>query len=416
MISLVETLSYCCLKYKSQPLSSFNVLIGPNASGKTTFMDVVSFLSDIVSGGLEKAVNERTANFHDLVWKKSGDSFELAIEITIPDHILRKLPFKTLDQIRYEISIGMNDYNEVSILAEKGLLKRKHLIKQKQRTYFPENTATNPESILTPSKVRNVRIVLDKTPAGNGNYYKNEKGGDQKYVFKLGPHKSGLGNLPEFEALYPVTSWLKDFLLNGVQHFVLNSLFIRKPSPPGQIRHFKPDGSNLPWVAARLKEKDTERFQDWIAHLQTALPDLEDILIKEREDDRHRYIVLRYQGGMEVPSWMASDGTLRLLALTLPAYLTDFEGVYLVEEPENGIHPRTVETMIQSLSSVYNAQILLATHSPVILSVASPESVLCFAKNEEGATDIVFGSEHPELQDWKGEENLGVLFAAGVLG
>ncbi len=113
---------------------------------------------------------------------------------------------------------------------------------------------------------------------------------------------------------------------------------------------------------------------------------------------------------------MASDGTLRLLALTLLAYLEDFQGTYLIEEPEDGIHPRAVETMYQSLASVYRAQVLIATHSPVILSIADPSTVLCFAKTEEEATDIVRGSEHPALRDWHGETNLGVLFAAGVLG
>src|SRR5512136_2903852 len=101
-----------------------------------------------------------------------------------------------------------------------------------------------------------------------------------------------------------------------------------------------------------------------------------------------------------VPSWTASDGTLRLLALTLPAYLPNMRGIYLIEEPENGIHPRAVETLFQSLSSVYNAQVLLATHSPVILSLAKAEQVLCFAKTLEGATDIVPGDQHPALRDW----------------
>jgi hypothetical protein len=72
--------------------------------------------------------------------------------------------------------------------------------------------------------------------------------------------------------------------------------------------------------------------------------------------------------------------------------------------------------MFQSLSSVYDAQILLATHSPVILSVVKAGDVLCFAKTAEGATDIVPGNDHPSLKEWQGETNLGVLFAAGVLG
>lgn len=90
--------------------------------------------------------------------------------------------------------------------------------------------------------------------------------------------------------------------------------------------------------------------------------------------------------------------------------------MYLIEEPENGIHPRAVETMFQSLSSIYDAQLLLATHSPVILSLVNPKDVLCFAKSSDGATDIVSGSEHPKLKEWRGETNLGVLFASGVLG
>jgi len=73
--------------------------------------------------------------------------------------------------------------------------------------------------------------------------------------------------------------------------------------------------------------------------------------------------------------------------------------------------------MFQSLSSVYGAQILMATHSPVILSVAEPSQILCFRKTEKsGAADIVRGDKHPALRDWKGETNLGVLFAGGVLG
>jgi len=182
------------------------------------------------------------------------------------------------------------------------------------------------------------------------------------------------------------------------------------------MRGFKPDGSNLPWVIDGLLKMHPDNFKSWIEHLKTALADLESIRTVERLDDKHRYLVLCYRGGLEVPSWMASDGTLRLLALTIPAYLPEFTGVYLIEEPENGIHPRAVETMFQSLSSVYDAQILLASHSPVILSMVEPDKVLCFAKTEEGATDIVSGNNHPALQDWRGETNLGTLFVGGVLG
>lgn len=104
------------------------------------------------------------------------------------------------------------------------------------------------------------------------------------------------------------------------------------------------------------------------------------------------------------------------MALSILAYLPGFSGVYLIEEPENGIHPIAVDTLFQSLSSVYDAQILVATHSPVVLGLVEARQVLCFGKTNNGAVDIVKGNEHPALQDWQGEASLGVLFAGGVLG
>ena len=44
------------------------------------------------------------------------------------------------------------------------------------------------------------------------------------------------------------------------------------------------------------------------------------------------------------------------------------------------------------------------------------DEVLCFARNEQGATDIVLGSEHPGLRNWQDTADLGMLLASGVLG
>ena len=157
-------------------------------------------------------------------------------------------------------------------------------------------------------------------------------------------------------------------------------------------------------------------FAHWLEHVRTALPTVANIETIERPEDRHRYLQLEYQNGLQAPSWTISDGTLRLLALTLVAYLEAPGRIYLIEEPENGIHPQAVETIFKSLASTYSCQILCATHSPVLLSLAEPEQILCFAQTEDGAVDIVSGAEHPNLRDWRRETDLGSLFAAGVLG
>ena len=102
-----------------------------------------------------------------------------------------------------------------------------------------------------------------------------------------------------------------------------------------------------------------------------------------------------------------------MLGLTLLAYLPEPSSVYLIEEPENGIHPKAVEGVFQSLSSVYSGQVLVATHSPLVLGLADPAQLLCFARNPSGAVSIVSGDKHPALRNWRGEVNLATLYAAG---
>jgi len=67
MVTLIDALNFRCLRNIRQPLDRFHVLVGPNASGKTTFLDVIAFLGRVVADGLEAAVRERTASPQDLV-------------------------------------------------------------------------------------------------------------------------------------------------------------------------------------------------------------------------------------------------------------------------------------------------------------------------------------------------------------
>ena len=67
----------------------------------------------------------------------------------------------------------------------------------------------------------------------------------------------------------------------------------------------------------------------WKKHVCTAISDVQDIHIKRRK--RRRTCLLgpwSFGGGVEVPSWTLSDGILRLLALSIIAYV-----------PEEGTNP-----------------------------------------------------------------------------
>lgn len=422
MIAQIEALSYGCMRYVRQSLAPFQVLVGPNASGKSTFLDVLAFLADMIRErqGVASAVASRVPDLRDLVWMRRDDAFELAVEALVPESLQHRKN-RAHTRLRYEVRVGLHPESaEVSLLAETLWLRPEPVPKEPndtQRSLFPMPFPP-PEALVRPSRKKapaGWRKVLHRIPESGNDYFRSETS-DWNNLFRLGPRRSALANLPEDEEKFPISIWFRRLLVEGVQRLALNSAALRQPSPPGSPRRFLPDGSNLPWVVNDLEERAPKNMQKWIDHVRTALPDLRRIRTVERDADRHRYLVLDYETGLAAPSWLVSDGTLRLLALTILAYIPDLEGIYLVEEPENGIHPRAVETVFQSLSSVYGAQVLLATHSPVVLSLAEPDQLLCFARTDEGIVDIVGGSEHPHLRKWRGETDLGTFFASGVLG
>jgi hypothetical protein len=405
----------------------FQTLVGPNGSGKSSFLDVIGFVGDLLRVGPRRAilgdglsVVPRTTDPLHLCWMREGGSFELALELEIPEARRRAKGNGKHTHARYEIRVDVSGPGgEVRLASETfWLLPRGSATTHAHGTdLFPETVPARDHIVRLPNRhtPEGWKKVVSKNSDSMNDYFFAETSAWNN-PFRLGPERSALASLPEDEDKFPAAIWAKRFLMEGVQRVVLNAEAMRRPSPPGSPSRFLPDGSNLPWVVDALKSQDSERFSRWIAHLRTALPDLRDISVTERDEDRHRYLVVEYENGLRAPSWVVSDGTLRLFALTLIAYLPTVEGIILIEEPENGIHPKAVETVFQSLSTVYGAQVLCASHSPVVLGLASPRELLCFAKDKHGATDIVSGDEHPRLKDWKGEIDLGTLFAAGVLG
>ncbi|WHZ16283.1 MAG: hypothetical protein OJF52_003132 [Nitrospira sp.] len=419
MFTRIQASSFRCLKSVDQSLGPFRALVGPNASGKTTFLDVIGFLGDLVKnrGDVLRSIQERSGDFEKLLWMGLGHSFQLAVEAEIPAAVKKEMdPEKSrFNRVRYEVEIALDSKNnEIGLDHEILWLQADKSEPQIEiRDHFPAFQA-DIRSIFCRSS-RSVSMALSKKPGGNDNYYPEGKKKSFKPSYKLGRKTSALANIPADAESFPVSTWFRTMLEEGVQKFVLNSQIIRQPSPPGLGRRFQTDGSNLPWVLADLRQ-DQKRFRAWLDHVRTALEDIKDVDSIERQEDKHRYLVIEYMNGAKVPSWLVSDGTLRLLTLTIPAYLHDFEGTFLIEEPENGIHPRAIETVLQSLSSIYRSQVLVATHSPVALNMLEPREVLCFAKDKAGATDIVSGDRHPALRDWKkGEPDFGMLFASGIL-
>ena len=71
MFTRLQAHHFRSLKIVDQPLGRFQALVGPNASGKTTFLDLLVLLSDLMRfrGDVPEAVGNRSADFSKLLWK-----------------------------------------------------------------------------------------------------------------------------------------------------------------------------------------------------------------------------------------------------------------------------------------------------------------------------------------------------------
>lgn len=420
MIHALEIKNYRAVQYAAVELSEFQVLVGPNGSGKSTFLDVFSLVSDILNFGLEEAIAGspriglplRADDARDMTFLRQGGDVELAVTLKLPDQ-LRELHGGRYTYARYELAIDTAGGPKFSKEALH-LLPQFTLEPDYERSMFPELRNVQ-ASVISRKAQTGWRKVLNKVVESGNDYFQAETG-KWNNLFRLGASRPALKNLPEDEEKFPAATWAKRFLMEGVYRLMLNAEAMRLPSSAALRHAGSNDGSTLPWLVHELEQKNQEALRDWEAHLRTALPDLRTVCSKERPEDRSRYVEITFDSGLSVPSWLLSDGTLRLLVLTLLAYAPPPAALLMIEEPENGIHPRAMETVIQSLSSVYDAQLFCATHSPVVLSMIEPSQLLCFGKNENGSVDLVRGDQHPRLREWQSEVHMGDLFAAGVLG
>ena len=322
MITLVEAKHYRCLQSVRQELGPFQVLVGPNGSGKTVFLDVIAFLGTLVSEGLETAVDERSENFHDLVWARDGSCFELGIEARIPEEKRVSLGTEKSHTIQYKATVRIDPASDKVMLSNEGLF------------------------VMSADRATRIPVVSRNEKSVK---FQSENSADS-YPFELQTSHSALTSLPLDQSKFPASVWLKELLREGVQTVLLDSKLLRAASAPYQGRPKIISGFNLARLVAQLNDQSPEMFKRWLNHVQTSLTDLESIRTVLRPEDKHRLLMLKYKNGVEAPSWVISDGTLRLLALTILAYLPDFKGIYLVEEPENGVHPTALQTIYQSLS------------------------------------------------------------------
>ena len=138
MVRRIQALNYRCLRHVDVRLDgNFHILVGPNASGKSTLLDVIAFVADLKAGNVEKTVRQRVPDFRDLVWGRHGSPlrFELAVELDAP-------PARDSEQgmRRYELAVR-GDEDVPRIETVQGLVVPASADRPRSVSRFPEPLA-----------------------------------------------------------------------------------------------------------------------------------------------------------------------------------------------------------------------------------------------------------------------------------
>lgn len=429
MITRIEAHKYRCFRKLAIDLDRYHVLAGANGAGKTTLLDIPVLIGDMVRGqGIvgaflgrqEGGRSPRASALTDSLHKGQGDAVAFAIEAKLPASVLDVLYSTNMAHFGYSVPTHLRYELRLEVAPRSLRVADEYLF------LFPGEDAP-PEAGVFPQGRSVTRTTLAE---GHWQSVIHREGGSlTKFTpetttqatevppLRLTSTHLALSAVPPDETLFPAAIWFADLLRSGVVYFDPDWEALRRPAPPGDPARILPTGQNLPWLAMRLQNAAPDEFASWIDHVRTALPQVKAIRVIEREEDHYAYFAVHYHGGYQVTSSGLSDGTLRILAMTILPFLPGDElpMLLVVEEPENGIHPRAIETVLESVSSLYGKQVWTSTHSPIVLAHTELRDILTTRLDEDGVVTVIPGNQHPRLRDWQGELDLGTLFAAGVL-
>jgi predicted ATPase len=281
MIRLLQAKNFRLLRSNSVALQPYQVLVGQNATGKSTLLGALQLIGDVLRGGVNFAVERVAPNFYDLCFDPS-QPIALAVQLSVP------VSEREERHLRYEIEIGIDP--TLRVLQENLFI-------------LPEGEEGEPEPSLFGEEVfklihhsvpRYWRKVVSKTKEGR-DYFRDERT-EWNNVFRFGLDRAALGSLPEDPERFPLSISARNALRSGIRTLQLEAPQLRSTSSPGSSSKMELDGSNLPHVVRAFMQRDPVLFDQWVQHVGTAIEGLEMIKVREREEDRHLVLEAKFKG------------------------------------------------------------------------------------------------------------------------
>lgn len=402
MLTRIEIDGFKSFRDLTVDLHPFTVIAGPNAAGKSNFFDALRFLSRIATYDLAEAVQELRGDPSELFSVTARGEpprpirfgVEVLLDREVADAFSERKELK-YTRLRYEIEIERREEAKNGI--ERLFVRREEarIIKRKDDLWLDASYAPSKEFVKGHALYASGGGRSQFLETASDRFVVNQDGvSGRPRPFPIARDRatasvlSRINTVLEFPHLFALRAELA-----AITFLQLEASAERRPSDALAPEELLPDGSNLAKVLARIEAetRSSERPQGDLAFIRNRLNSLiggVDALRVERDVSGRSYrLFVKMKDEGEFSSSVLSDGTLRLLALA--TYLQDPRraSVLLFEEPENGVHERRIEKLVSMLRTACTDiqtnrasgklyQILINTHSPVVLNELQPHEVV----------------------------------------
>jgi predicted ATPase len=138
------------------------------------------------------------------------------------------------------------------------------------------------------------------------------------------------------------------------------------------------------------------------------------------EQVRSRYIGYRFSldfiSGERIPAEHVSEGTLLVLGLLTILTGNSPPRLVLIDELERGLHPRALGSLVEQIRGLQRItpelQIIATTHSPYLVDHFQPDEIVLTTLDDDGFAVVGKLSEHPEFERWKDEMRPGEFWSS----
>jgi len=144
-------------------------------------------------------------------------------------------------------------------------------------------------------------------------------------------------------------------------------------------------GARLPALYDSLLSRDRDAFIAIEAELRGHFPTVKGIWLPALSNSK-KALGVTLNDGTRVSANEMSEGLLYWLAFAILPYI-DPRAILLVEEPENGLHPSRIADVVKVLREVSRrTQIIIATHSPLVINELQPNEVTIVTRDSNTGT------------------------------